>query len=264
MTKLFWWAAGALLIAGPAQANDWEKFYRPIMPTVELMPSTTEPELVPTTSDPQTDVGNMWRKGFAAIGYTSFNTSNDKTADAMKLARKLKARYVIVSTSLLSSHTSAVPLTLPNTTTSSTNGTVSAYGSSGSASGTYTGTTTTYGTQTTYIPITINRFEKNAIFFMEAPKRGAGIRLRDLNDKEVAAVETRRAFVVMFVRDDSPAYNADLLPGDIVLQVNGLPADPATWQAATRSEGPMKVHCLRNGQPRDIAIVIPPDWHPAK
>ena len=178
----------------------------------------------------------------------------------MKLARKLKARYVVVSTSLQSSQTTSVPLTLPNTTTSTTNGTVSANGSGGYATGSYNGTTTTYGTQTTYIPITVNRFEKSAIFFMEAPKHGAGIRMRDVNDKEVAALETRRALVVMFVRDGSPAYNADMLPGDIVLQVNGKPADAATWLAAIQSDALLKVHFLRNGQPHDKEIAIPPDW----
>lgn len=258
------WIAAVLglFLTQAAHANDWEKFYTSFGPTDGLIPASASPEIVPSTGNIDQDLETMWRRGYAAIGYTSFTTSNDKTKDASRFAKKLNARYLIVATDLESSRTASIPLTTPTTTTSQTRGTASAYGNGGYANGTYSGTTTTYGSQTSYIPITINRFSKMAVYFMELPRYGAGILPRELNAQEITAIESRRAFVVRFVRDGSPAYIADLLPGDIVTHVNGQPADQEAWQAAIRGEQPLSVHVVRNGKPRDLTLTIPPDWRP--
>jgi PDZ domain len=251
----------AFCVGSPACANDWEKFYTNLNAD-GLIASSVPPEVTPSTGNVERDLEAMWRKGFVAIGYSSFNTGNSKTNDAVKLARKLRARFLIVSTQLTSSDTTTVPMTMPNTTTSQTNGTASVYGSGGYANGSYSGTTTTYGTQTTYIPVTVNRFDKNAVFFQEAPKSGTGIYTRELTPDEMIRLDTRRAFVVRFVRDASPAFNADVFPGDIVVSVNGQLADLETWNLAIRDNETLAVRILRNGQQREVKITIPADWKP--
>lgn len=254
----------ALVMLGMSQvanANDWEKFYRPNGNTIDqTLPSTSDPEVVASTGDFEHDMELMYRKGFAPIGFTSFNSPNSKTDDAIRLAKKLQAQYLIMGTNLVSTRTVALPLTLPNTTTSTTNGTVSAYGRGGYANGTYSGTTTTYGSSTTYIPMTVNRFRKEAIYFRQIPKMGIGIATRDLTTQEISVLETRRAIAVRFVRDNSPAYLADVLPGDIFLQINGQPVDLDTLKGAARGPQPFTVHLIRNGKPRDISISVPADW----
>lgn len=252
----------ALALSGTASANDWEKFYTSFGPTDGFIPAAGTPEVIPSSGNIDQDLENMWRRGYTAIGYTSFSTGNSKTGDATKLAKKLKARYLIVATQLTSSETRSVPITLPNTTTSYTSGTANAYGSGGYATGNYSGTTTTTGSKTTYIPMTVNRFDKLAVYFMEVPKYGAGILPRELTAEEMRTLETRHAFVVRFVRDGSPAYKADLLPGDVVVKVNDKPADFDNWQEAIRSTAPLKVGLLRNGQPRELELTIPDDWRP--
>ena len=253
-----------LTFALPAQANDWEKFYTPLGTTEQLIPSNVPPETVPSMGDLDRDVDAMWRRGYTLIGYSYFNTGNSKTQDASRFAAKLKARYLIVGTQLISSHTSSIPFTSPTTNTTYNNGTVNAYGSGGSAHGTYSGTSTTTGSQTTYIPITVNRFNKLAAYFMEVPKYGAGIIPRELTPEETQLVETRRAFAVRFVRDRSPAYNADLLPGDIIMTVNDQPADEANWQVAIRSGIPLKLKLIRHGQIKSLELTIPEDWRPSQ
>ena len=248
-------------IAAPSYANDWEKFYKPLPFAAQRIPAQGEPEQVPSTGDADRDLESMWRNGFAPIGFSSFNSPNSKTADAVRLGKKLKANYVMIGTNLASSTPSSVPMTLPKTTTSVSNGNASVYGSNGGyASGTYSGTTTTYGSQTTYIPVTINRFDKLAVYFGEVPKMGLGIMSRDLTAQDVAAIETRRALPVRFVRDASPAYVSDLLPGDIITQVNGQPFSDSTLRAAVLAATPFTVHVYRNGQYRDIRITIPEGW----
>lgn len=251
----------SLSVTQSAAANDWEKFFTPLKSTTSL-PSTAEPEIIPSTGDFDQDIGGMWRRGFAPIGYTSFSTGNDKTKDAQRFAKKLQARYVIVRTNLASSSTASMPITTPTTQTSYTNGTANAYGSGGYASGTYSGTTTTYGSQTSYIPIQINRFNKLAVYFQEVPKTGLGIYYRELTAHEIASLESRRAIPVQFVRDGSPAYLADILPGDIVTHLNGQPADSQAVDTAVRGPQPIRVRLIRNGTPRELAITVPADWVP--
>lgn len=246
-------------INAPAMASDWEKFFTAI-PQDGTIDATSKPEVLPSSGDVDKDVEAMFRRGFVPVGYTSFNASNDKTKDGERLAAKLHARYLIVSTKLASSESAVLPLTLPNTTTSYTNGTASAYGSGGYAHGTYSGTTTTYGTQTTFIPYTINRFDKTAIYFKEIPRKGAGLKIRDLTNHEMAAIGTRHAFFVQFVRDGSPAYDADIFPGDVITQVNDDPVDAPHWRSAINGPQPMRVHVIRNGVPKNVVMTIPPEW----
>lgn len=251
-----------LLDGVPAKANDWQKYYKSLGATDGLIKSKLPPESVPSTGSVESDVDSMWQRGFEAIGYTYFNTGNSSTADGVRLGKDLQARYVIIQTKLTSTSQANIPLTLPTTETSQTSGTVSTYGSSGSNFGNYSGTTITTGSTTTYIPITINHFDKSALFFMEMPKTGTGIRYRELTPDEMARLETRRAFVVVSVRDGSPAYNADILPGDLVTHIDDQAADADTWRSATRSPAPHKVRVLRRGQVRGLSLVVPPDWLP--
>jgi len=250
--------AALAMSAQPAWANDWEKFFVAV-PQEGTIDSASAPEVLPSSGDIDKDVEGMFRQGFVAVGYTSFNASNDKTKDGERLAEKLHARYMIVGTKLTSSQSAMLPLTLPNTTTSYTNGTATAHGSGGYAQGTYSGTTTTYGTQTTFIPYRINRFDKTAIYFKEIPRKGVGLKIRDLTNQEMAALGTRHAFFVQFVRDGSPAYNADIFPGDMIVQVNGDPIDPVHWRQAVNGTQPMHIKVIRSGVPREIDVTVPPD-----
>ena len=196
--------AAALAASAPASANNWEKFYTPIAQEGDYPESSTPPEQIQSSGNLEADLEAMFRKGFAPIGYSHFNSPNVKTKDALRLAKKLKAKHLIIITDLTSSSTVNVPLTTPSSSTAYTSGTASAYGSGGYASGTYSGTTTTYGTSTSWIPVAVNRFDKFAAYFAEVPKEGLGVQSRNLDDSEVARLETRRALAVQYVRDGSP------------------------------------------------------------
>ena len=86
--------------------------------------------------------------------------------------------------------------------------------------------------------------------------------LRDLTPEEISRFETQRGFGVVVVRDGSPAYNANILPGDIIIQVNGVPADIPNWKAAMKSGPNLAVKLFRNGELREVTIPVPADWRP--
>lgn len=254
-------AIAALAVTPQAHANDWEKFYTPLADESQFIPATIAPESVPSSGNADQDVEAMWRRGYGLIGYSSFNSPNSKTADAVRFGKKLKARYVMIGTKLSSSSTASIPMTVPHTTTSVTNGNASVYGSNGGyASGTYSGRTTTYGSQTTYIPIMLNRFDKLAVYFGEVPRSGLGVYSRELTAQEIGTLETRRALAVRFVRDGSPAYVSDVLPGDIITQVEGKPFDRAVLGPALAKGEPFPIKIFRNGSYRDLMITVPDDW----
>ena len=259
--RLFCCTIAALAFSQPVSANDWEKFYRPLPWATATVPSTAaEPQVVPSSGDADQDVEAMWRNGFAPIGVSNFNSPNSKTSDAIRFGRKLKAAYVMLNTRLESSRTSAIPWTSPTTSTSITSGSATVQGPGGFGTGTYSGTTTTQGSQTTYIPITVNRFEKIAVYFGAAPKVGLGVLTRDLNQEEVTRLETRRAIAVRFIRDGSPAYVSDILPGDIITHIDGKVFDSSALEAAFAANKPFRVTVVRKDASKELTVSIPSGW----
>ena len=254
----------AAIASVPIQANasSWEKFYRPLVAADVGIPAESPPVVIPSSGNVDSDIGALWAKGFVAVGYTAFFTDNGSTRDGERLAKKLKAKFVMISSQLSSTSTSQFAVNTPNNTVSSTSGRVNIFGNNSSSQGTYNQTTTTYGSTTNYIPIVTSVYSKMAIFFREMQKKGTGINPRELNPEEILRFETKRAFVVRFVRDGSPAYMADILPGDVVLKVNDAPADTETWIKSVKGAQPMSVVLWRAGKLRQVSLSVPPEWQP--
>lgn len=261
-----WVAAACFSVAMPsvAIANAWEDNFVSWFPNDDYMRSEEETQRIASSGDLDTDIGTLYRQGYIPIGYTAFESGNDQTRDGERLGEKLGASHMVVGVNLESSRSSTIPLTLPSTTTSRTNGNASVFGSGGSASGTFNSTTTTTGTQTTYIPITRNRFTKFALYFAPEPKFGAGIYSRQISPEEMQELGTRFAIAVRFVRDYSPAYYADILPGDIILKINGKPADPNIWWSEILDSEPDMLEILRRGQTLTLPLLVPEEWRAAQ
>lgn len=127
---------------------------------------------------------------------------------------------MLVSSKFSHAVSGAIPLTLPNTTTSYSSGTATAYGSGGSVTAYGSGTTTTYGTQTTYIPYTVNRSDFNAIYFARIKPR-IGFLAEPLDDEAKRRLQSNSGVRVVVVTEGSPAFDANILPGDILISFGG-------------------------------------------
>lgn len=166
------------------------------------------------------------RKGYAAIGDSSFSSGrNERDGDAIEQGKRVGADLVVViNPAYVGSQTTTIPITTPTTTTSQTSGTATAYGTGGTATAYGNSTTTTYGSRTTYVPMTVNRYEYGALYFVKR-RYSLGANYRDLTDEERRQLQTNRGAYVISIIDDSPAYESDILPGDVIVALNGRAAN---------------------------------------
>ncbi|MGH3430652.1 MAG: PDZ domain-containing protein [Terriglobales bacterium] len=218
----------ALLLAGCA--SGYGQFYQStpgatpeVIAANRAAPPPKSPQLEHAGgANGQAVVDAYLRQGYALIGYSSFNSGHrESESNAVAQGERVGADIVVViDPHYTGSVTTSVPLTTPTSQTSYTTGTATAYGSAGTATAYGNSTTTTYGTQTTYIPVTVNRFDYGALYFV---KRHIvfGANIRDLSDDERRTLQSNRGVYVMSVVDGSPAYRGDVLPGDILMAFAG-------------------------------------------
>jgi S1-C subfamily serine protease len=102
-----------------------------------------------------------------------------------------------------------------------------AYGSGGYAygSGNYygTSTTTTPGTfSTQIIPVTVQRNQYDALFLRKTkPGTILGILAKPLPTDIRQQLERNTGIVAWVIKTGSPAFNANILEGDVILKMNG-------------------------------------------
>jgi hypothetical protein len=217
-----------------ACASGYSQFYRPAQgATPEMIaahreaPPTGQP-IVERAAPPGPDTTALLdayaKRGYVLIGSSSFNSGRAESEDAaVQQGRHVGADLVLIlNPRYTGSTTTAVPLTTPTTTTSYSTGTATAYGPGGVVNAYGSGTTTTYGTTTTMMPLTIHRSDYGAGYFIKR-KWSFGALWRDLNDTERQELQSNKGVYVRLVVDNSPAYLADILPGDIIVAVDGSP-----------------------------------------
>lgn len=203
-------------------ANPYTKFYKGL-DSAKALPgyiTSTEPLHVYASSDFKRDVATLSAKGYAVVGYSAFGgASNQSTEGPLREhASKLGAHAVLVSSKYSHTVSGVIPIVTPNTTTSITNGTATAYGRNGVVNAYGTATTTTYSTQTNHIPYSVDRSEFAAVFLAKIKGR-LGVFVNALDDATRKRLETNQAVVVQAVVEESPAYLADILPGDVILMM---------------------------------------------
>lgn len=217
-------AAVGLAALVSACVNHYQRNYQPAtIDYGQLAPFTGEPQVASGSKDAEADIARMYADGYALIGHAKFSAPQTSQSLAAQQAKAVGASHVLLVTEYERTVSSMMPMTTPTTQTTYTGGTANAYGlGGGSAWGNYSGTTTTYGTQTTYVPLNVDRYAHGALFFAPLTRTGLGIFRREGNDQEKQRAGTNKIATVLAVRRGSPAYAADLLPGDLLVSIDGL------------------------------------------
>lgn len=262
--------ATGLLLSGCA--SGYAEFYTP-NPGVStskigvVTSSGATPIVIASTGNHETDSLSLYTQGLGLLGSSDFNGANEGAAGAVAQAKKIGATHVVMSAQYASTVSGAVPMTVPQTYTSHTTGTATTYGPGGVASGNYSGTTTTYGSQTTLIPYSVDRYDQSAGYFAPLERKGYGILHRPLTELQARELGSNKGLNIAAVRRGSPAFMADILPGDFILSANGQPVyDNDTFAASTTWGQPAVFHLWRNGTTFDktLSLGVDGSWDSAR
>lgn len=204
---------------------------------LRVAPPTATPEVVKTSSPPADVLQSFAQQGYALIGSASFTSGRGESESAaLQQAIKVGADLVVISNPQYAGTVQRVmPLTLPTSQTSFSTGTATATGPSGTVTAYGSGTTTTYGSRTTYIPYSVTRYSYAAGFFVKR-KFLLGTIVRALNDSERQRYQSNTGLYVTTVVNGTPAFMNNILPGDVIMTINGQPVfDDASLNVQLKS-----------------------------
>lgn len=224
-------------------------------------PATPDVERARRWSDDEVLVAYA-KRGYTMIGHSMFNTGRPETEDAaVTQGRAVGADLVLIlDPTYTGSVTTSVPITTPNTSTTYSNATATAYGRNGPVTAYGSGMSTTYGTSTNYVPITINRLDYGAVFFVKQ-NFNFGAFFGDLNDSERQDLQTNRGVAVRLVVDNTPAFNSDLLVGDVLVKIDGIQiSNTPNFEDLLRQRVGKQValSVLRRGKPLEKQVQLLP------
>lgn len=251
-------AAAAFMLAGCA--SGYKEFYRPMRDVTpesiaasRAAPPSGSPivERVPRV-DPKELLDSYMKRGYGLIGTSAF-TSGQRVSDqaAIAQANEVGADLVaIIDPAYAGTVTTSVPISTPTSSTTYYSGTATAYGNGGPVTAYGSGAATTYGTTTTMMPVSVDRTEYAAWYLVKIKYR-LGVYVRELNQAERAELQSNKGAVIRVVVDGTPAFDADLLPGDIIVEMDGQEiTSPEKFGivSRTRTKDAIDVSLIRRGQ----------------
>lgn len=263
----------ALFVAGCQ--NPYTQFYTTNIPPGyerRLYPHTGETQYVSAPSDDlQSSVRNLTLRGYIPIGQASFEAgAADYSSSLRAKAKEVQADIVLVSSSYARTQSGIMPLMSyqpgqVSTTYNSGRVNATAYGSGGYAQGTatYSGTSTTTSSgtmQTSYVPYSVQRNNYDAVFFRRY-RSVFGAFVSPLSTLQRQQLGRNSGMVVTGVSDESPAFLANILPDDILLELDGQPVLSESWLTAElekKAGQTIVFNVLRQGSNLEVKVKLNP------
>lgn len=245
------------------RANDYELLHRVEfeIPTQMEIDATLKPNIRITTENIDRDVEAMYIEGYGVIDALTTSGPAQDARRTLDRAKKIGAKFVVVSQKYRNTISRGSPPTLPMDQANFISGAASFYGSAGSGTGNYSGTANTYGNETSYTPDRVARFDQKAVFFAPLRRTGLGILTSVLTDPEGHAPGSPKGLFIRAVRRGSPAYQADIIAGDILRELNGKTADdPEVPRSAILQAAVNHLILTRAGKTFETNIFLPVDW----
>ena len=229
----------------------------------KLSPTYDEPQLIEST-DVNAEVRSLEERGYVEIGFSQFLAGEGGFLGARIHARRMDASVVVAGKTFVSGSTYNIVVEgAPQTVTTTHSGTV--YGSGGVASYSGTTSTTVPGAPRT-LPIVVTLYRYLAVYMVEY-RHLLGVLWEDLTQEDRAAIGRNVGVKVRVVVRDSPAYLADLMPGDIVTAVGGdVVRDIAQVEAALwdRADTSVPLTVRRGNKQMKVSVKLPPPPPPPR
>ena len=222
---------------------------------VQTLAKGEEPSIV-FAADLQREIKVARSKGYVPIGGASFNGTPDSESAIAKYAKSWGAVLVLVSSKFTNTETTATPLLLPNTQTTTASGTI--YGGQGSS--TFSGSATTRGTIAVPITTTERRFDQATVYFVKSTRKVRfGLFVADLPIELGVQLERNTGALIENVIEGSPAFVANVIPGDVLIELTGVPVTGGQqalelMQAVSSASKTCTLKIIRKGTERTIDL----------
>lgn len=249
-------------------ASGYKEFYQPVAGVTqdEISTRRASPPLGPPIVEraSPSDLGDVLaayeRRGLVIVGSSMFNSGRrEPEASAVEQGESIGADLVLLlDPQYTGTVTSNIPITTPTTSTSHSTGSATIYGAGGPVTARGSATTTTYGTETTYVPVVVHRSDYGALYFVRF-RFALGVFTRDLDDEERRTLQTNQGAVVRNVVDNSPAFSADVLVGDVITEIDGTRvanADAIGGMTGGRRGRSVNVKLVRDGEAIEKTIQL--------
>ncbi|HXI83992.1 MAG TPA: PDZ domain-containing protein [Verrucomicrobiae bacterium] len=238
MNRITLLAAISVLVTG-CSTNRFSQFYLDRSATVasRCLPYSGKTQII-ATSDPLRDTTNMFQSGYLPIGESGFWCVGWTVTQQMleEQAKKVKADVVLYFTKYEGSEQgyAAIPQYHPGTPAPTITQNVNVYGNGYQAeAGDVFGrmavqtmqqnpppTTGTY--TTTVVPVTRQRYTHAAGFWRKGKPPIFGAYFINLTPELREKLQKNTGVVVAILVNDSPAFRANILPGDILTRIDDV------------------------------------------
>lgn len=215
-------------------ANGFKDFYKPYMdlkaspnPAYQLLGEKETPTIM-SSNNFNRDVRIAKSKHYWPIGYSSFNGEMGTQDDIISQARDVGASMVFVSSQFAETRAITTNMVIPTTQTTLYSGTTNGniYGNNGSSAdynSTTTGVATTNGSKVVPVTRYQQRFNQEALFFVKViNKPRLGVYALNLTPELRAKYERNTGVIIDVVREGTPAFEANILPDDVLIELNGV------------------------------------------
>ena len=264
-----------LLILLSACVAPHDKFYTKITPAqmeVFLLPYSGHTEYVNVSSKKELDAtsNKLLERGYAMLGYSSFEANaGDYSASLKSKATEVQADVVTVFTESAGTLNTVAPIlnyTPGQNSTTYSSGTVNAtahnnYGATAYGTANYSGlsTTTSPGTfNTSYVPIQVLRLNNSALYWRKRVYI-FGANYEQLTPEIRQQLEQNNGIVITLIVENTPAFLANILVGDIMLKIDGEAIiSPDDFSAKSRQKAGRKVsiELIRKGVKKTIELQL--------
>jgi hypothetical protein len=200
--------------------NPWKDFYQgQALP--EEAPFNGTPECI-ATNDFEASIKDAVRNGYVVMGESSFNAGNNvKLSDLQAFGESIKADVILYASGNQTTTQSSmvIPQFHPGTQQTTY---LSGYGSNGNS---FYGTANTYSPGTyssTVVPVTVVRMDYLAVYLKRNwNKVVLGVHYEPVTPEQARIVGTNSALLAKVILRRSPAFDADIYEGDILLAADG-------------------------------------------
>ncbi len=239
--------------------------------TIQKWPAAVSERVLPPNGDPQivssanmkTDAHHMLQYGYVLLGKSEFQGHQVDEGQALDQARLIGAWVVMVSNQYVGTKTVSVPIVnwTPATTTTTVVD-IQKYGDGGRPPREVQKviTQTNPGQMNiNYVPEDVDYYKYAATYWAKTKPSPFGVLVRPLTDAEKQIYQTNLGVVVKVVVEQSPAFLANVLEGDVL---TGLVGESITsveqfYDIVNRNLGKsVSLDLIRNGQPLSLSLQL--------